>query len=67
MRLGLDLERPSMSVPSDNQTSWPQAAAHNDAHVSADQSSGFVSIAKANRRLVSNERTRAEQTDRTDE
>jgi len=27
-----------MSVPSDDQTSWPQAEAHNDAQVWADQS-----------------------------
>jgi hypothetical protein len=44
--LGLDLERPSMSVPSDNQTSSPQAEAHNDAQVWADQSSDFVLIAE---------------------
>jgi len=46
MRLGLDLERPSMSVPSDDQASWPQAEAHNDAQVWADQSSDFVLIAE---------------------
>src|SRR6266436_731647 len=46
MRLGLDLERPSMSVPSDNQTSWPQTEAHDDPHVWADQSSDFVLIAE---------------------
>jgi DNA-binding MarR family transcriptional regulator len=46
MRLGLDLERSSMSVSSDNQEPWPQAEAHNDAPVWADQSSDFVLIAE---------------------
>ena len=35
-----------MSVPSDNQESWPQAEAHNDADVWADQGSDFVLIAE---------------------
>jgi carbonic anhydrase len=46
MRSGLDLERPSMSVPNDNQTSWPQTEVHDDPHVWADQSSDFVLIAE---------------------
>jgi hypothetical protein len=41
---GLDLERSSMSVPSDNQESWPQAEAHND--LWADHGSDFVLIAE---------------------
>ena len=45
-RLGLDLERSPMSVPSDNHESWPQAEAHNDADVWAHHDPDFVLIAE---------------------
>src|SRR6516164_2385176 len=45
-RSGLDLERSSMSVPSDVQESWPQTEARKDADVWADHASDFVLIAE---------------------